>query len=238
MKADSGSAEPVEKWAARAYQKAMVGINLCFPLAVAIQTGGKKPNWPTPTTAPDAPNSNANRKEGLNSLSECARIGSPMWPTPCATDHKGSGQTGDLRDRLDYAVDRGGTKTRQTYPTPTTKDNATAPSMMRWPANARLREKLFPTPRACDGSKPPMGNAHHQGLEAVAKKWATPTASTGGPEPDGKTGRKLSTQAQGQLNPDWVEWLMGWPVKWTSLDPLPEANWRAWELAFRSGSSD
>jgi hypothetical protein len=24
----------------------------------------------------------------------------------------------------------------------------------------------------------------------------------------------------GQLNPDWVEWLMGWCIGWTSLEPL------------------
>ena len=24
----------------------------------------------------------------------------------------------------------------------------------------------------------------------------------------------------GQLNPDWVEWLMGWPIGWTSTQPL------------------
>ena len=45
-----------------------------------------------------------------------------MWPTPCATDHKGSGKTGTLRDRLDYAAERGATKTKTyTWPTPRTK---------------------------------------------------------------------------------------------------------------------
>lgn len=29
----------------------------------------------------------------------------------------------------------------------------------------------------------------------------------------------------GQLNPVWVEWLMGWPENWTSLDPLKELKW-------------
>jgi len=33
----------------------------------------------------------------------------------------------------------------------------------------------------------------------------------------------------GQLNPDWVEWLMGWPIGWTSLDPIQELNWLGWE---------
>ena len=45
-----------------------------------------------------------------------------MWPTPCATDHKGSGKTGTLRDRLDYAAERGATKSKTyTWPTPRTK---------------------------------------------------------------------------------------------------------------------
>jgi hypothetical protein len=24
----------------------------------------------------------------------------------------------------------------------------------------------------------------------------------------------------GKLNPEWVEWLMGWPLGWTDLKPL------------------
>ena len=32
----------------------------------------------------------------------------------------------------------------------------------------------------------------------------------------------------GQLNPDWVELLMGWPKGWTSLEPMPQANWQSW----------
>jgi len=28
----------------------------------------------------------------------------------------------------------------------------------------------------------------------------------------------------GQLNPDWVEWLMNWPIKWTSLEPMNAAS--------------
>lgn len=74
------------------------------------------------------------------------------YPTPCSTDHKGSGQSGDLRVRLDYAIERGGTKSN-TYEAPT---------------------------------------------------------------------------VAGQLNPDWVEWLMGWPIGWTDLAPrtLKLIDWK------------
>lgn len=30
------------------------------------------------------------------------------------------------------------------------------------------------------------------------------------------------------LNPDWVEWLMGWPVGWSNVEPIGELDWRDW----------
>ena len=38
----------------------------------------------------------------------------------------------------------------------------------------------------------------------------------------------LNDQIGGQLNPDWVEWLMGWPVGWTALEPLAMDKFREW----------
>ncbi len=32
-------------------------------------------------------------------------------------------------------------------------------------------------------------------------------------------------QGDGSLNPDWVEWLQGWPVNWSSLEPITELQW-------------
>tara|TARA_Y100000310_G_scaffold303163_1_gene341245 strand:- start:173 stop:577 length:405 start_codon:yes stop_codon:yes gene_type:complete len=62
--------------------------------------------------------------KGMHSLqlSHCANrgygpSGQAMWPTPSALDGKGSGQTGQTRDRLDYAVERGATKNKL-YPSP------------------------------------------------------------------------------------------------------------------------
>ena len=42
----------------------------------------------------------------------------------------------------------------------------------------------------------------------------------------------------GQLNPDWVEWLMGWPISWTSLEPLSLKEFRAWHMASTIASTD
>jgi hypothetical protein len=32
----------------------------------------------------------------------------------------------------------------------------------------------------------------------------------------------------GQLNPNWVEWLMGWPIGWTDLKPLEMDKFQSW----------
>ena len=32
----------------------------------------------------------------------------------------------------------------------------------------------------------------------------------------------------GSLSPDWVSWLMGLPVGWTSLEPLPREEYLDW----------
>lgn len=60
--------------------------------------------------------------------------------------------------------------------------------------------------------------------------WATPSVC-GNYNRKGASktsGDGLSTQVGGTLNPNWVEWLMGWPVGWTSLDELPKAVFQAW----------
>ena len=32
----------------------------------------------------------------------------------------------------------------------------------------------------------------------------------------------------GALNPTWVEWIMGWPLGWTGLEPLAMDRFRRW----------
>jgi hypothetical protein len=41
-------------------------------------------------------------------------------------------------------------------------------------------------------------------------------------------GTPLSMQIGGQLNPNWVEWLMGWPIGWTDCEPLEMGRFRKW----------
>jgi len=53
------------------------------------------------------------------------------WPTPSATDWKQAGSMGDLRDRLDYAVERGATKSK-VYEAPQMAGGKLNPSWVEW----------------------------------------------------------------------------------------------------------
>jgi len=113
------------------------------------------------------------------------------------------------------------------------------------PLNAeavRLSVPLFPTPRASDMNpqNQPNKDRHHARLNrychgAAPLRYPTPRCNSlcGGTgawnallemEDSGALSpeefRAMSSTG-GQLNPDWVEWLMLWPVGWTDPD-LPE----------------
>lgn len=40
----------------------------------------------------------------------------------------------------------------------------------------------------------------------------------------------------GQLNPPWVEWLMGWPIGWTDLEPLGMDKFQQWRRSHSTRS--
>lgn len=52
-----------------------------------------------------------------------------------------------------------------------------------------------------------------------------PSAIKMRPLPDGS-----EPLQDGQLNPEWVEWFMGWPIGWTELKPLAMGRFREWQL--------
>lgn len=107
--------------------------------------------------------------------------------------------------------------------------------------------KLWPTPTASLGTKggrvtPRKGREGGTLIEAVsARMWPTPCASASkGSSPAAltrKSGKDRSNDRidhvvmasdGGQLNPDWEEWLMGWPIGWTALKPLATDKFQEW----------
>ena len=97
------------------------------------------------------------------------------------------------------------------------------------------RSQSFPTPRANDAQK--RGNFDitnpRNGLPAAVRMWPTPTAhmakETNSPSEALRNEPSLSSRVGGQLNPMWVEWLMGWPLGWTDLKPLAMDKFQEWQ---------
>jgi hypothetical protein len=71
---------------------------------------------------------------------------------------------------------------------------------------------------------------------AKGNMWPTPTVddadnSTLPPSQinrDSVVGAVMREGHGGQLNPNWVEWLMGWPIGWTALKPLEMDKFQQW----------
>lgn len=102
-------------------------------------------------------------------------------------------------------VDRG------LWPTPTTRDykDGTAKSCANVPVNGLLGRAihLYSTPNARDWKS------------ATAKEWDNPKNTRNLNRQIAKLyeGGESTEERNGQLNPTWVEWLMGFPLEWTDL---------------------
>ena len=99
-------------------------------------------------------------------------------------------------------------------------------------------KKPWPTPQATDwkeGSNPKPHGQYAPRLGVVVaerERWPTPRSQNGEPRnhkvwrrPDGEPQNLENALAAvqpetigGQLNPTWVEWLMGFPLGWTDLE--------------------
>ena len=114
--------------------------------------------------------------------------------------------------------------------TPTATANQMAPSMIL--RNPGLR--LWPTPTAHitkEGGHPSEGRRNTPTLTFQAM-WPTPTASSWGNEGSRNLiqqhveqgditeaeKRQMISGNGGKLNPEWIEWLMGFPIGWTDLE--------------------
>ena len=97
------------------------------------------------------------------------------------------------------------------WPTPTTQDAVRRAYPSQWNRNTdplHVAVLRIPTPTANDwkgAARNPKTMAGH-GLAAFVRDFPTST----------NTGVEAVT---GQLNPTWVEWLMGFPTGWTDLEP-------------------
>lgn len=136
-----------------------------------------------------------------------ARDGS-YWLTPTAMDHLPVREG----EALENALHRG--KNRKS----------------RRKVSGRLNEQvaypqMWPTPTARDWKDSGMEKSAQErkspNLPAAVRMWPTPDTETRGARIN-QNGHHLTLQdavGSGKLNPQFVEWLMGYPIGWTELSP-------------------
>lgn len=147
---------------------------------------------------------------------------SGLWPTPKASaagpdfaklDRSGTGvslQTAVAMWTTPAARDAKGANSREHC-----KTNGTRRKHMDQLPNAVAHPDLrstYPTPKTngfCGGSGAAAKVRQNEDLTDAEK-------------------RSMLAGNGGQLNPDWVEWLMGWPIGWTDLKPLATDRFRRW----------
>lgn len=163
-----------------------------------------------------------------------------FWPTPIASprgpDFAKAGQPGSGGDDLATAVAK-----KEKFPTPSFSDATRSGVMTENMTGQSLVQVVntlerFPTPCAADGAKGGRGDLYGKiNNSGRQKKIPTPTSSMmtlgdleqarfAGSDPRrpkyADANQVGAQESGGQLNPPWVEWLMGWIIGWTELKPL------------------
>lgn len=160
--------------------------------------------WKTPVTS-DA----AARKMYVNSRGEPNLSGQvKLWPTPTAQDYKRRGPNSRQQGLPEQVVKMYNTPTAQdakngTLPPSQTKRDSLVGDVMR--EKFATPQAMYPTPTMGAGLCGGTGN--YQQLKKL--------------EAEGKITeeerRNMSRGNGGSLNPEWVEWLMGFPPGWTDI---------------------
>ena len=97
----------------------------------------------------------------------------------------------------------------------------------------KKRQEKFPTPTASDYKDQPTSKSWKEkgavnyklSNPEIRRMWGTPKAQDSRHALTDRGKSNLGEQVAGlhnggKLNPNWVEWLMGWPIGWTDLKPL------------------
>lgn len=128
-----------------------------------------------------------------------------MWPTPKATA-AGPDFAKMKRSRTGVSLQTAVAM----FPTPTASNTKAVHMRGADKGKKRQARSYLPTPTVNDlkNSTLPPSQAKHDNLPGYLLR--------AGEKPGG------------QLNPTWVEWLMGWPIGWTDLKPLAMDKFQQW----------
>jgi hypothetical protein len=130
---------------------------------------------------------------------------SGLWPTPCLPGNGGTNGKAKLKEMLKWPTPMSSEyKANKNYRLG--RQNGLTQAVMKWPTPVKSDSQ------ACRPSKGWKGDSD---LPSVV--WT---------ESGGKENPNLPPA---QLNPTWVEWLMGWPLGWTDLKPLEMDKFQQWQ---------
>ena len=135
-----------------------------------------------------------------------------IWPTPAARDGKPTNTLEALTDGrfVDQLANRVKMVENNIWTTPCSRDwkgQTITPNHPNGFNKSLANDVLkFPTPQASDCRD--RGNMSNPSIQRRAEKGKQLNLSM------------VAHPTSGQLNPTWVEWLMGWPLGWTDLKPL------------------
>jgi hypothetical protein len=138
-----------------------------------------------------------------------------MWRTPQAQE--GMRGTYDSKEKMDAHLQRG--------------HQLSLSNQVKHP-------HLWPTP-TMQGLNGGSRGQHRPGKQVqlvdAVKKFPTPTrrdykSGTGSQDRPGHS-PPLSNVIGGTLNPDWVEWLMNWPITWSNINAVNPAEFKRWSKA-------
>lgn len=148
---------------------------------------------------------------------------SSLWPTPVAHDDGktpeahmamkqrmpgGPRQTITSLNVMVKAIEQG--KYPQLWPTPRSSDadrGGRGDLIQAVRGNPNSHYRMYPTPTVPNGGRSPKGGMSLTGMTLDGKKRQVDLAHF----------VRQSDGVSGQLNPTWVEWLMGFPLGWTDL---------------------
>tara|TARA_R100000654_G_scaffold71247_1_gene102024 strand:- start:33 stop:569 length:537 start_codon:yes stop_codon:yes gene_type:complete len=177
--------------------------------------------WPTPTTQeiehPDAELTASGRrlskdKKSSHSLNLADRV--KMWPTPTAHISQEGAYPAEFRRNTISLTAQAAMEDRKMWPTPRACTAMSAENIQnrvndKFPNLEReIARSLWPTPTARDykdsGDNMNLYRNERQNTQL------------------GVVAKRSMSEVSGSLNPNWVEWLMGYPDGWTSLETSQE----------------
>jgi hypothetical protein len=189
------------------------GVSFLRPIPALPICASESGLWPTPTVCGNNNQPGASKTAGWG-LSSAAK----QWTTPSASDARRGGTITAAMSGSSLAQQ---VNTPAFWPTPTaslgTKGGRVTPRKGREGGTLieAVSARTWPTPNASDATKWSNQTLVDRVLKGQQVRLNTAVSPEGG--------------KGGQLNPAWVEWLMGWPTGWTELKPLETAKFHEWQ---------